>query len=69
MVAARVNANDKGDHLLLPPETEEAGPYVSPTANSHQQKVADLLHCMVYRYQLPAPREIENLETCKQGYS
>ncbi len=28
MVAARVNANDKGDHLLLPPETEEAGPCV-----------------------------------------
>ncbi|KAJ9119953.1 hypothetical protein QFC24_005436 [Naganishia onofrii] len=26
LVAQRVNVNDKGDHLLLPPETDEAGP-------------------------------------------
>lgn len=28
LVSSRVNTNDKGDHLLLPPETEEAMPYV-----------------------------------------
>ena len=41
-VAARVRPEDKSDHLLLAPETEEVGPY-----------------------QLPPPREIAGLETCK----
>ena len=30
VVASRVNANDRNDHLLLPPETEEVGPYELP---------------------------------------
>jgi len=29
-VASRVQPNDKNDHLLLPPEVEEAGPYEVP---------------------------------------
>lgn len=29
-VNARVVAGDKNDHLLLPPEVEEAGPYETP---------------------------------------
>lgn len=29
-VAARVIANDKHDHLLLPPELEDCGPYEVP---------------------------------------
>ena len=30
VVASRVNSNDRDDHLLLPPETEEVGPYELP---------------------------------------
>lgn len=30
VVASRVIANDRNDHLLLPPETEEVGAYESP---------------------------------------
>lgn len=30
VVASRVVANDRNDHLLLPPETEEVGAYESP---------------------------------------
>lgn len=30
VVASRVNSNDRNDHLLLPPETEEVGPYELP---------------------------------------
>ncbi|EPQ58498.1 hypothetical protein GLOTRDRAFT_72957 [Gloeophyllum trabeum ATCC 11539] len=30
VVASRVNANDRNDHLLLSPETEEVGPYELP---------------------------------------
>lgn len=30
MVAARVKPDDKTDHLLLTPETEEVGPYQIP---------------------------------------
>ncbi|KAH8102837.1 P-loop containing nucleoside triphosphate hydrolase protein [Cristinia sonorae] len=30
VVASRVVANDRNDHLLLPPETEEVGPYELP---------------------------------------
>ena len=30
VVASRVNANDRNDHLLLPPETEEVGAYELP---------------------------------------
>lgn len=30
VVASRVIANDRNDHLLLAPETEEAGPYELP---------------------------------------
>jgi hypothetical protein len=28
IVSGRINTNDKGDHLLLPPESDEAMPYV-----------------------------------------
>ncbi|CED82498.1 myosin 5 [Phaffia rhodozyma] len=44
-VASRISANDRSDHLLLPSETEEAGPY-----------------------ELPAPRDIEYLETFVPSY-
>ncbi|KAG8829588.1 Myosin type-2 heavy chain 1 [Serendipita sp. 399] len=30
VVASRVNPNDRNDHLLLPPESEDVGPYESP---------------------------------------
>lgn len=30
VVASRVQANDRNDHLLLSPETEEVGPYELP---------------------------------------
>ena len=30
VVASRVNTNDRDDHLLLPPETEEVGQYELP---------------------------------------
>lgn len=30
MVASRVVPNDRNDHLLLPPESEDVGPYESP---------------------------------------
>jgi myosin V len=30
IVAGRVNANDRNDHLLLAPESEEVGPYDPP---------------------------------------
>lgn len=29
-VASRVMANDRNDHLLLPPEGEDVGPYDTP---------------------------------------
>ena len=30
VVASRVVPNDRNDHLLLPPESEDVGPYESP---------------------------------------
>ncbi|KAH9445148.1 hypothetical protein Pst134EA_031873 [Puccinia striiformis f. sp. tritici] len=44
-VASRVMPNDKNDHLMLPPEVEEAGPYEVPLPRSHVSRY--LLSCLV----------------------